>query len=399
MKSAKRPNGDGSIRKKTRRNKDGSEYVYYEGRITLGFDMDGNQIQRTITAKTQRALVDKMQRAKNELQEASEAAVEAYGITLNEFSAEWLSLYLIHVKQSTINLYETRLNSYIRPTLGKMRLHDITYTHVQKLYNSLLNARDKSTPTLSPKTVKDIHGVLKPCLDCAVELGYISANPAERCKLPKVPKREMSVLDEDALPIFFKEIEGHVHENFYKLAVYTGLREGELLGLTWPCINFTRGTLTVKQQLQKDKRRGGEYAILPTKNDEIRVIRIPTSVVAILKDQREKERLKEESVGDVWAGRNLVFSNPIGDYLSYRTVYDCFKRVVKKIGYPTLRFHDLRHTYATICISIGDSPNVVQKNLGHKTPHLAMQIYEHVTAPMMDASANRMELFIQEKLI
>jgi integrase len=396
MQSTKRPNGDGTIRKRTKINKDGSSRVYWEGRITIGHDATtGKQLQKTLTAKTQTELLQKMQTLRCELLTMPKSTPATPTMTFNQWADEWLETYLSHTKPSTAYLYTQHLETYVRPRLGKMLLKDITTTHIQKLYNALLKPTNPDDTPLSAKTVRDIHGVLHSCLERAVKLGYLSQNPSDACTLPRVTQREMEILDFDQLQDFLDRIKGHVHENLYKVAIYTGLREGELLGLPWSCVDFTRGILTVKQQLRREQKKGGTYYISSTKNGKIRTIKLAPSILEIFKNQKDLEDQKRLAAGDAWLNTGLVFTNEIGGYLSYRTVYDCFKRIVRSMGRPNLRFHDLRHTYATICAYNGDDPKTLQSNLGHATPAFSMTVYEHVTAQMATASADRMEAFIQ----
>lgn len=172
------------------------------------------------------------------------------------------------------------------------------------------------------------------------------------------------------------------------------MREGEVLGLTWDCIDFKRGTLVIRRQLVRDREKGGEYHFSTPKNGKMRVIALPQTVIELFAAQRNKQTLMMLDAGKAWENNNLIFTNPTGGYLSYRTVYDCFKRVVKKIGFPNTRFHDLRHTYAVVAIKSGDDIKTVQENLGHATAAFTLDIYGHVTEQMKHASADRMEAFI-----
>ena len=126
----------------------------------------------------------------------------------------------------------------------------------------------------------------------------------------------------------------------------------------------------------------------------MRVIVLAPTVIELFKAQRTKQALMMLDAGCAWEDNNLIFTNPTGGYLSYRTVYDCFKRVVKKLGFPNTRFHDLRHTYAVAAIKSGDDIKTVQENLGHATAAFTLDVYGHVTSQMKQVSASRMEQFI-----
>lgn len=202
-------------------------------------------------------------------------------------------------------------------------------------------------------------------------------------------------MEEDQVSAFLAAIQGHPHEYLYKVVLFTGLREGEVLGLTWDCVDFERGSLLIKQQLRREQKKGGQYYFSSPKSGKSRTLTLAPSVLQLFRLQKLRQNGFRVEAGELWEDRNLVFSNQIGGYLSYRTVYDCFKRVVAKIGTPTTRFHDLRHTYATMAIRAGDDIKTVQENLGHATAAFTLDIYGHVTAGMRQDSANRMEEVIQ----
>ena len=222
----------------------------------------------------------------------------------------------------------------------------------------------------------------------------LRTNPSDACELPRAVRKEIVPLEDEQITQFLKAIEGHTHEYLYKIALFTGMREGEVLGLTWDCIDFKRGTLVIRRQLVRERQKGGEYHFSTPKNGKMRVIVLAPTVIELFKAQRAKQALMMMDAGKNWESHNLIFTNPTGGYLSYRTVYDCFKRVVKKLGLPNTRFHDLRHTYAVAAIKSGDDIKTVQENLGHATAAFTLDVYGHVTDQMKHVSANRMEAFI-----
>ena len=206
----------------------------------------------------------------------------------------------------------------------------------------------------------------------------------------------MTVFDDDAAAAFLRAIDGHPHELLYKIALFTGMREGELLGLTWDCIDFTNGTISVRQQARQEQKKGGQYYFSTPKNGKGRVLTVPQSVLALFRAQQDKQKEMVAYAGTAWDNvHNLVFTNAAGSFLSHRTVYDCFKRIVKSIGMETMRFHDLRHSYAVASIKNGDDIKTVQENLGHATAAFTLDGYAHATNQMKKASADRMEQYIQ----
>lgn len=384
-------NGLGSIRKQKRKRKDGTYYEYWEGRVTLYYDSKAKkQVARTITGKTQAEVIEKMKY----IGLAPERDTSNV-LGLKEWLDIWQAEYLESVKPSTAYLYKRDIELYILPHLGRYDLSDLTPTTIQKFYNRLLHPSSASgKKPLSAKTVRDIHGVLHQALEQAVKSGEMESNPAKACKLPKVQKTEIKPLEDSQVSSFLSLIEGHTHEYLYKITLFTGLREGEVLGLTWDCVDFSRGTLTIRQQLRKEQRKGGEYYFSSPKNGKQRTLSLSDSVLQLFRYQRQKQVLMKVEAKE-WQNKNLVFTNGEGNFLSYRTVYDCFKRIARNMGLPDLRFHDLRHQYTVISIKNGDDVKTIQGNLGHATAAFTLDIYGHVTDEMKKASSNRMENYIK----
>ena len=365
----------------------------WEARYTLGIDPGtGKQIQKSVYGKTQREVRQKLTAITAEID--SGTYQEPCKMTVNEWLDIWLKDYQIGVKDSTAYLYERQAKLYLRPALGNIPLETLKAHTVQRLYNSLSQEHD-GQPALSAKTIKNIHGVLHKALKQAVLIGYLRTNPTEACILPRIIRKEMHPLEEDQVAVFLREVQGHPHEYLYKIALFTGLREGEVLGLGWEHIDFQAGTLTVKRQLRREQKKGGEYYFSPPKNNKSRCLTLAPSVIQLFRLQKLEQNSMRMEAGDAWEEHGLIFTNQTGGYLSYRTVYDCFKRIVRNIGAPATRFHDLRHTFAVASIKSGDDIKTVQENLGHATAAFTLDVYGHVTKQMKQDSAERMEQFIK----
>ena len=229
----------------------------------------------------------------------------------------------------------------------------------------------------------------------ALELGYIKNNPTNACKLPKVVTPEIQPLDDDGIRAFIAASKGNKYETLFLVTLFTGMREGEVLGLTWHCVDFARGMIIVSKQLQKERHGTGKYHLVPTKNGKTRYLTLPPSILELLKEQKKLQATWKSYVGEAWTESDLVFTNELGHNLSAQTVYLHFKKIAVEIGYPDLRFHDLRHSYAVASLRNGDDIKTLQENLGHHTAAFTLQTYAHATAQMKTESANRMEKFIQ----
>ena len=404
--------GGGTIRKKAVQ-RNGQTYTYWEARITTGRDPGtGKQIQRSFSGKTQAEVRKKMQAAAVEIETGTYQ--EPSKLTLGEWLDIWTAEYLSDVKPRTLDSYKTTIKTHIKPALGAVKLQALKTPQIQKFYNDLqkngvtVAKHDSSgkiikkngetvyeTVPMSPKSIKNAHGVLHKALEQAVEIGYIRVNPADACKLPRVQRAEIKPLDSDEIARFLQVIAGHPFENVYLVTVFTGMREGEVLGLTWDVIDFEAGTITIRRQLMRERGKG-TYTLATPKNGKSRRITPAASVMQILKQERTKQAAARLRAGMLWDNPlDLVFTNELGRNLSAQTVYLHFKKLAEKAGVPAARFHDLRHSYAVAALQSGDDIKTVQENLGHFSTSFTLDVYGHVTEQMKKASAERMEQFIK----
>ena len=195
-----------------------------------------------------------------------------------------------------------------------------------------------------------------------------------------------------------KAIQGHRYEMLYTVTLFTGMREGEALGLMWECVDFKKGTILINKQMQREKKKNGQYLLVPTKNGKSRTITPAPWVLKLLRTQRAKQAEQQLRAGPIWEDSGLVFTNELGHHLAIHTVYKDFKQIAASIGCPDARFHDLRHSYAVAAIRSGDDIKTVQDNLGHATAAFTLDVYGHVTDQMKRESAARMESYIKDVL-
>lgn len=389
----KSASGMGNIRKKTR-TVNGKTYTYYEARYTEGFDPGtGKQIQRSISGKTQKEVAQKLKVALAALD--SGTYIAPCKMTVGEWMDIWSKQYLGGVKESTVAAYNATIRTHIKPGIGAIRLDALDTHLVQSFYNGLREPT-KDRDAVSPKTVKNVHGILHKALQQAVANGYIRFNPTNSCILPRVEKKELQPLDEAETKLFLDAVKGHRFELLFTFTLFSGLREGEALGLTWDRVDFMRGTILISKQLQKEKKAGGEFRLVSLKNDKPRRITPAPWVMQLLRDRKLQQYEHKEKAGAAWSNpMNLVFTNELGGNLIPQTVVRHFKEIVASIGRPDARFHDLRHSYAVASLRSGDDIKTVQGNLGHATAAFTLDVYGHVTNQMQEASAVRMEAYIK----
>lgn len=390
----RRARGEGSIRQRS----NGS----WEARFVIGVDPGtGKDIRKSVYGKTQKEVRKKMTEAVAALDKDDYR--EPCKMTLGQWLDIWAKEYWADLKDRTRESYECQIRNHIKPCLGNIKLDALNVHTIQKFYNGLSEEQD-GHKELSPKTVRVIHGALHAALRQAVEVGYLRTNPADVCKLPKRSRKDIKPLDEDSTAVFLDAIRGHRFENIYVTDIFTGLRRGELCGLTWDCVDFKSGTILVNKQLQRKTREravkgeDSHILVMSPKNDKSRTIKPAPFVMDVLKAQRARQVEWRLKAGPCWEGDpqgDFVFTDELGRHLIPDTVYRNLKRVMKSIGLPETRLHDLCHTYTVASIQAGDDIKTVQGNLGHATAAFTLEVYAHVTDQMKEASANRMQEYIE----
>ncbi len=379
----KRLNGEGTIRKR----KNGT----WEMIITIGYDKaTGKQLRKSIYGRSQRDVQIKFEAVQMKLdQRASNDA----GLTLAEWLEQWMRDFLPDVKSGTLVSYECISRNHLIPNLGDIQLSDLKRSDIQRFYNNL---RAKG---LSPKYIKNIHGCLHRALDEAVQNEYIVKNPSSGCKMPKVVAKEIKPLDLPDQKKLFTSLEGAYYAPLFITAIFTGMRVGELIGLEWDCVDLVNGCIHVNKQLVQTRKKGQVYKFGSLKNGKSRTITPAKYVIDVLSDHRIDQEIEKARAKDLWNPGdfpNLVFTHPDGSHLSQPTVWKEFQKILLSAGLGHYRVHDLRHTFAVNSIIAGDDIKTLQENMGHYSAAFTLDRYGHVTETMKKASADRMQVFIEQ---
>lgn len=411
-KSSRGAQGAGSIRKLTVK-RNGKEYTYWEARVTVGRDPGtGKQIQKSYTGKTQKEVREKMQAA----------AVDVNNRTYTEPSkltvAQWLDMWLNGLysqKPGTVRHYKAQIETHIKPNIGALRLQELKKADFDRLYKKLLTdgketrRRDKKTGAvsvtrepLSAKSVRNVHVVLKAAIGAAIDNDILQIDPMRAVTPPKTIKPEIHPLDDAQVKAYLAAADGDELELPLKFIIFTGARESEALGLTWDCVNFRAGNVTIRQQLQDMRKANGGMQIVPTKNDRARVLSPAPYVMQLLKKQKIcqlEQRLQAGTAWEGWQDENelktaLVFTNAFGRYYRPKMLYQHHKKICAKIGLDDCTVHDLRHTYAVLSLQNGDDPKTVQGNLGHASAAFTLDVYGHISERMKNDSGARMQEYI-----
>jgi integrase len=275
------------------------------------------------------------------------------------------------------------IRNHIKPALGQRRLKNLAPVHVQYLYQKKLDAG------LASGTVRLIHGILHKALEQAVKWGTVPRNVCKATTPPKPNPEEIRPLDAEQARKLLEAARGNRLEALYVLAVTAGLRIGELLGLKWEDVDLDAATLRVRRA--KSQAKTGPTFTAP-KNGKGRSIRLTQRAVEALKTHKAAQNAERLKLGDLWEDNSLIFCTTAGKPLDFRNVATAsFKPLLKEAGLPDIRFHDLRHTCATLLLSRGHHPKLVQELLGHASVAMTLDRYSHVLPGMGDQTAKAME--------
>ena len=379
----RRPSGDGMVRKR----EDGR----WEGRIVIGHKENGDSIFRYIYADTQKELTAKLRQNIDAYQGVD--LTEDGRLTLAEWLDRWLEQMALTIRPSTLERYRNDMERHVRPYLGHKNLTQITAADLRDLYHTLLEhgrlkPRPGQSPGLSPTTVHSIHTTLHQALQAAVEQRMIPDNPAMRAEPPKIIHRAMNILTEEQMERFLAETNRDiVWRDFFYTELTTGLRLGEICGLMWSDFDERKGTLRVCRTLRKEK--GGRLVAGDTKTYAgTRTILLPSRTAERLADRKKRSY-------SPW-----IFPNPLQPEapLNPSTAYRQLKKFLADAGLPDLRFHDLRHTFATHALASGVDAKTLSGILGHTKASFTLDTYTHTTGDLQKRAAEIIGGFLTDYL-
>lgn len=385
MSAKRRPQGDGTIRKRV----DGR----WEGRIIIGHKSNGMPIYKSVFGKTQKATLAELHKLIDQYQGVDLS--EECRMTLGEWLDKWLDEYMIFtIRENTLARYRNMVDNQVKPYIGNKRLTSLTTVDIQKLYTKLKNeGRVRAHPIygrkLSDSMVRGVHMMLHQALEMAVTERLIVKNPTKGTTIPKKNYVEKQILCDSQLEIFKEAIKKEPYWNdLFYVEIMTGLRKGELCGLKWSDIDFISGTMCIRRSVSKTK---DGIVIGETKTDAgVRKIILPPSVIELL--QRKKQEATSEWIFPHYANP----SEPMHPEVAYRKL----KTILKNAGLPLIRFHDLRHTFATHALQGGVDAKTLSGILGHTNASFTLDTYTHVTSDMQknasDIVGKMMQKFIRK---
>lgn len=382
--AGRRPSGDGLVRKR----KDGR----WEGRIVVGHKENGDPLFKSVFGKTQKELMEKLHQ-NIELYRGKELTEDSR-MTLGQWLDKWLDEYMrLSVRTSTWNSYRNSFDNYIKPRIGDEPLTSLTTAQIQKCYNNIkhygrLNEHPIHGSKLSDSMVRSIHMALHEALDTAVIENLIAKNPTEGTVIPKLNYAPKQVLNQEQLDRFMEVLQKDKwwHDFFYT-ELTTGLRRGEICALMWSDFNAKTGELRISRTVQKDED-GRLVMSEPKTAAGRRSIVLPPTTAELLRKR------KEMSVSQ-WIFPDLLYPERC---TKPDTAYKHMKTLLKAAELPLIRFHDLRHTFATHALISGVDAKTLSGILGHTNASFTLDTYTHVTDEMQKSAAAIVDNFLDEIL-
>ena len=378
----RRPSGDGMVRKRD----DGR----WEGRIVVGHKNNGEPIYKYVLAKTQSELIQKLH-DKIEMYRDADLS-EDCNMTLGDWLDKWLKEYVsLALRPNTVYGYERIVKNQIKPYLGERPLSSLTTNEIQKFYNTIKKqGRVRSDRThgteLADSMVRKVHALLHEALDMAVQQRLLVSNPTNGTTVPKNNYKDKQILNDEQLDRFMEVIKADEKwYDFFYTEITTGLRKGEICGLKWEDFDENNGKLKIKRSVGRLK--DGVLPIGVTKTETgMREIILPPSTVELLIKRKEK------------ANSDWIFPNlrKPEEPINPQSAYTHLKVLLKQAELPLIRFHDLRHTFATHAIAGGVDAKTLSGILGHTNASFTLDTYTHVTTDMQKSAAKIVGNFMDE---
>lgn len=359
----------------------------WEGRY---YDVDGKQ--HSLYGSTKAVVKDKLSAKRTEINQGTDIAET--DLTVEQWGWEWLRSFKANkVRHSTMDNYDTNFRLHILPHIGNIKLKDLTALIVQRVY---IRAEKDG---LSLKSIHDIHGIIHGMLDKAVKMDMIRRNVSDNCELPRIQRHEMYPLSKEELGRFMELAKDDPYYLMMRLDFFTGLRESELIGLSWDCVDFEHNRLRVYRQFVRissgpDK---GKMMYTPLKNGKERTIVLSATAMEVLRQAKRKQSEMRLRAGSSWENEhNMVFTRENGHFVRFKTLYTHFKEIVKKMNRPEVRFHDVRHTYATLSLQSHVDPKTLSEALGHATVAFTLEVYGHSNDDMKQQAADMLDQLISQ---
>lgn len=370
---------------------EGSIYRRKDGRWTAEISLEGGK-SKFLYGKTRKEVQEKLKTALYEQQKGM--LVTGPQQKVEQFLTHWLeNVHKQSIRARTYERYEEIIRLHLVPGIGHHQLQKLSPQHIQSFY------KKKLEEGLSNTTVISFHNVLHKALETAVRWSLIGRNTCDLVSPPRRKRFEIRPLNIQQIHQLLAVVHGHRLEALFILALATGMRRGEILGLKWQDLDLEHGTLQVRRILTRipSKMPGKGFEEAEPKTDRgRRGIVLPSFTVEALKQHRIRQLEAKLKAGSVWQDHDYVFCTSIGTHLNpTRDVLDVLKSLLAKAGLPSIRFHDLRHSSATMLLAMKVHPKIVQEILGHSQINVTLDIYSHVLPTMQEEAMSKMNEALQ----
>jgi integrase len=344
----------------------------------------GKRRQKRVTARTKR---DVELQVAALIQAGQTGFTDAGKLSIRDFFDRWMNATAPTLRAATVRRYRDLARLHIVSVIGHLRLAKLTLGDVQRLY------ADRLAAGLSPTSVRHLHSLLHRALADAVRWGLIVRNVTDVVDAPRRSTPEARTWSAPDVNAFLASAAGDRWEALWRLALLTGMRRGELLGMRWTDVDFDAGALAVRRTLSRGSRSKLEPGEPKTASGRRR-ISLPASAVESLRRHRRYQVELRLAGGPAYEDADLVFATELGRPIHPNSLNYRFRRLIEQAGVPAIRFHDVRHTCATLLLSEGVHPKVVQERLGHADIAMTINLYSHVSPDMQRDAADRLDAIL-----
>jgi integrase len=357
--------------KKIRGKGEGTIHKRPNGTWRAQITLQGRRLSKT--TKTHREAHQWLREIKNQIDDG--LTYNSTKLTLEQYLDSWLISTKSSIRLSTWLQYETWIRRYIKPHLGKIKVNELRPDQIQTFYNHLL------ATGVGKWTIRKVHSVLHNALAGAIDDEILTRNPATKRKIPKEPFKKMNILNDSQVSQLLITVKDTQWEALLHLAVSSGMRQMELLGLCWNDLDWVNQTIRVERQLVRSNDKCIQYAPPKTHYGK-RTIELGAKVIDVLRSHYLRQHKNRQHAGDRWVENGLIFTTRYGGKIHFRNLLRDFKNVLRKAGLPEIRFHDLRHTAASLMLNHGIPVIVVSSRLGHAKPSITQNVYGHLIPSM-----------------
>ncbi len=388
----RRSNGEGCVYKESRSG-------HWVGKFVIGYNANGERKYKTCRAKTEKEVIAKLKDLINK--HHAGINVSSNGLKIGEFFDDWFYNSAIHgLRTSTSQSYEMIIRRHIKPHLGDILLSELSSRDLQTFYNHLYtDGRIDGKGGLSVKTVENIHLLISSGINFALKEGIIIRNPLLNVRLRREGKKEVEAFTREEQQQIIEECKNNYYGMAIKFDFYTGLRAGELLGLTWNCVDFANNTIRVNKQVQRNKNFSTTAKnkttlgfVHNTKTEtSTRTIKVLPQIMQELAEYKKEQDVLKHRIGKDYYKYDLVFPRQDGYFTDTATFLDNFSKIQKKLDIPHRNVHAMRHTFAARALESGIKPIVVSRLLGHASIQITLDIYGHVIPDFVEQELEKLE--------